>query len=221
MVMDKTGGLFRLAVGLMQALEQSSSNGVSGDSSSSNNGSSSISNSSSSNSSSSSSSSSSNSSNSSSSSSSSSSSRGGSAGADYTPLLNLLALYFQIRDDFLNVSSVAYMQTKSFCEDLTEGKFSFPVIHAVNIRPNDTRLLNILRQRTEDVDVKRHAVKWMIEVGSMEYTRNTLRTLKVQVMTEISLLGGHPRLVTLLDKLDAQLDADDLSSAAGGGAESL
>ena len=211
MVLDKTGGLFRLAVGLMQALALSSSNSDSNDKSSGNNGGGS---------------SSSNSSSSSSGSndrdsSSCSGGSSGSAGADYTPLLNLLALYFQIRDDFLNVSSVAYMQTKSFCEDLTEGKFSFPVIHAVNIRPNDTRLLNILRQRTEDVDVKRHAVKWMIEVGSMEYTRNTLRTLKIQVMDEINLLGGHTRLATLLDKLDAQLDADDLVSAAGGGAESL
>ena len=209
MVLDKTGGLFRLAVGLMQALVQSSSSStsISADSNSSSN----ITSSSSSN------------SNSISSSCASSGSRSKDelASADYTPLLNLLALYFQIRDDFLNVSSAAYMQTKSFCEDLTEGKFSFPVMHAVNIRPNDTRLINILRQRTDDVDVKRHAVKWMIEVGSMEYTRNTLRTLKVQVMHEISLLGGHTRLAILLDKLDAQLDADDIVSAAGGGAESL
>lgn len=38
---------------------------------------------------------------------------------DYTPLLNQLALYFQIRDDLINLSSPDYMKGKSYCEDLT------------------------------------------------------------------------------------------------------
>lgn len=38
---------------------------------------------------------------------------------NYTPLLNQLALYFQIRDDLINLSSPEYMKGKSFCEDLT------------------------------------------------------------------------------------------------------
>ena len=64
------------------------------------------------------------------------------------------------------------LSIQSFCEDLTEGKFSFPIIHAINMRPNDTRLLNILRKRTEDVDVKRHAVKLMVDVGKDEHPNN-------------------------------------------------
>ena len=51
------------------------------------------------------------------------------------------------------------MQTKSFCEDITEGKFSFPIIHAINYMPEDTRLINILRQKTEDMEIKKHAVR--------------------------------------------------------------
>ena len=220
MVLDKTGGLFRLAVGLMQAIATSPTVALSssGNSSSSGNGG--------------------GSSNSSSGTTSGADGGNGStsrpsprgdggctamstAGADFTTLLNRLALYFQIRDDFLNVSSVTYMQTKSFCEDLTEGKFSFPIIHAVLTRPGDTRLLNILRQRTEDVDVKRHAVQWMVETGSIAYTRATLRTLKDDVMNDIELLGGHPRLAALLNKLDAQLDAEGAAADGGAGAESL
>lgn len=38
---------------------------------------------------------------------------------NYTPLLDQLALYFQIRDDLINLSSPDYMKGKSFCEDLT------------------------------------------------------------------------------------------------------
>lgn len=40
---------------------------------------------------------------------------------NYTPLLDQLALYFQIRDDLINLSSLEYMKGKSFCEDLTVG----------------------------------------------------------------------------------------------------
>ena len=227
MVLDKTGGLFRLAVGLMQALATTSTGtaaaALPGASSSGSGSGSSDSNNISSGSSSSSSSGGSdgNSSPTKSSSADDGNSTRSSAGANYTTLLNRLALYFQIRDDFLNVSSVTYMQTKSFCEDLTEGKFSFPIIHAVLTRPGDTRLLNILRQRTEDVDVKRHAVQWMVETGSIAYTRATLSTLKGDVMRDIALLGGHPRLAALLDKLDAQLDVEGAAGDGGAGAESL
>lgn len=37
----------------------------------------------------------------------------------YRSLLDQLALYFQIRDDLINLSSADYMKGKSFCEDLT------------------------------------------------------------------------------------------------------
>ena len=107
------------------------------------------------------------------------------------------------------------MQTKSFCEDLTEGKFSFPIIHSVNSFPEDTRLLNILRQKTEDVDVKKHAVKWMEHTGSMKYTRDTLVTLHAEVLSAISDLGGHSQLTALVNKLDAELDGLDKEEEKG------
>lgn len=36
------------------------------------------------------------------------------------------------------------MANKSYCEDLTEGKFSFPIIHAINSHPNDGQVIRIL-----------------------------------------------------------------------------
>lgn len=50
-------------------------------------------------------------------------------------------LYFQIRDDYCNLSLKEYSENKSFCEDLTEGKFSFPMIHAINTQNNDNQVL--------------------------------------------------------------------------------
>jgi geranylgeranyl diphosphate synthase type 3 len=35
------------------------------------------------------------------------------------------------RDDYANLTSEDYAANKSFAEDLTEGKFSFPILHAI------------------------------------------------------------------------------------------
>jgi len=125
---------------------------------------------------------------------------------DFTPLVNNLAMYFQIRDDFINLADEEYMKSKSFCEDLTEGKFSFPIIHCISTNPKDTRLLSILKQRTEDVDVKRYAQQMMREAGSLQYTREKCTSLKKELVHQIEGFGGNPPLLKLIDMLDAQLD---------------
>ena len=50
---------------------------------------------------------------------------------NYEELTSLLGLYFQIRDDYANLCLEDYSVNKSFAEDLTEGKLSFPIIHAI------------------------------------------------------------------------------------------
>ena len=152
MISDKTGGLFRLAVGLLQAFATKH------------------------------------------------------VDTDFTNLVNNLAMYFQIRDDFINLADEEYMKSKSFCEDLTEGKFSLPVIHCVRSNPDDTRLLNILKQRTNDTDVKRYAQRILKEAGSLEYTRRKCSELKRQIIQEIESLGGNPPLLQIIQMLDLQLE---------------
>ena len=124
---------------------------------------------------------------------------------DYTSLVNNMAVYFQIRDDFINLVDEEYMKSKSFCEDLTEGKFSFPVIHSIKSSPDDHRLSSILKQRTDDTDVKRYAQKIMVESGSLEYTREKCTALKEDILAEIETLGGNPPLVKLIQALDVQI----------------
>lgn len=96
---------------------------------------------------------------------------------DCVPLVNLIGLIFQIRDDYQNLQSTEYSENKGLAEDLTEGKFSFPVIHAIRQDPGNLQLINILKQRTGDEEVKRYAVKYMEGTGSFEYTRNVLDVL--------------------------------------------
>jgi geranylgeranyl diphosphate synthase type 3 len=120
---------------------------------------------------------------------------------DFIPLVNSIGTYFQILDDYLNLRSPAYMKHKIPFEDLTEGKFSFPIIHAIRSNPLDRRLLNILKQRTEDIDIKTHAVDYMEKVGSFRYVVHVLDLLYEQCTREVAKLGGNDALSAILADL--------------------
>lgn len=95
----------------------------------------------------------------------------------------MIGLVFQIRDDYMNLSSSDYTHNKGVCEDLTEGKFSFPVIHSIRSNPQNLELINILKQRTQDEKVKKYAVSYMERTGSFEYCKSTLRELIDKAMS--------------------------------------
>jgi geranylgeranyl diphosphate synthase, type III len=123
-------------------------------------------------------------------------------------LVDTLALYFQIRDDFINLADSSYMEQKTFCEDLTEGKFSFVIIHAIRNSPRgDNRVLNILKQRVTDIQIKKYALKVMWELGSFQYTRNILKDMHDKIIRLIHEIGKNVMLLRLLVKLDSQLDS--------------
>ncbi|TVY48497.1 Geranylgeranyl pyrophosphate synthase [Lachnellula occidentalis] len=109
---------------------------------------------------------------------------------DCVPLVNLMGIIFQIRDDYQNISSPEYSFNKGMCEDLTEGKFSFPIIHSIRAKPENMQLLNILKQKTEDEQVKRYAVQYMESTGSLEYCRKVLSTLMERAKVQLDELDG-------------------------------
>lgn len=108
---------------------------------------------------------------------------------DLVPLVNTIGLLFQIRDDYMNLCDERLAQNKGFCEDLTEGKFSFPIIHAVQTgeATGDRRILHILRQRPTSTETKQYAVRHMAsETRSFAYTRAVLASLQDQAQDEIA-----------------------------------
>ncbi|XP_076289274.1 geranylgeranyl pyrophosphate synthase quemao isoform X2 [Lasioglossum baleicum] len=129
---------------------------------------------------------------------------------DFTPLAGIIGLYFQIRDDYCNLLLQEYAENKSFCEDLSEGKFSFPIIHAIQSHPEDRQLMNILRQRTKDIDVKHYCINLLEKFGSFAYTEAVLEELDKKARNEIQRLGGNPLLISLLDEI--LLDFKDKNS---------
>lgn len=121
--------------------------------------------------------------------------------SNFRKVTELLGLYLQIRDDYCNLRSVEYTSNKSYCEDLTEGKFSFPIIHGIRSHPDDSQILNILRQRTSDVEVKRYCVKLLERFGSFDYTRNVLLSIDKEVREEVKKLGENSLMISLIDEL--------------------
>ncbi|KAE8376635.1 isoprenoid synthase domain-containing protein [Aspergillus bertholletiae] len=134
MVLDKTGGLFRLAVKLMQLESDQICNLI--------------------------------------------------------PITNTLGAIFQIRDDILNLKASAYAKNKGFCEDITEGKFSFPVIHSINSDPSNMQLVNILKQKSEDNSLKLYAVEYISSTGSFTYSYEKLDSLIVEAKSMIEELDA-------------------------------
>ena len=124
-------------------------------------------------------------------------------GIDCVPLVSTIGLLFQITDDLLNLSSPTYTARKGLCEDLTEGKFSFPVIHGIRADAGNLVLLNVLKQKTQDEEVKRYAVAYMEKVGSFDYTR--------AVMTEL-----EGKALELVAELERQVGGDEGRSGAEG-----
>ncbi|KZO93846.1 terpenoid synthase [Calocera viscosa TUFC12733] len=146
MVLNKTGGLFRLAVKLMMACSASD--------------------------------------------------------IDYVPLVNLISVLFQIRDDYANLEMKEYSENKGFAEDLTEGKFSFIVVHSVRADTSNRVVLNVLQKRPSTPSTKKYAIEYMRDrTHSFEYAVGVLRNLDVQARAEIERLGGNPVLVGILDML--------------------
>lgn len=121
---------------------------------------------------------------------------------DFSKLSNTICLYFQIVDDYKNLTDQMYFDSKGFCEDITEGKCSFPIIHAVNTHPEEGKIImDILRQRTQDVELKKYCLSLIEKCGSFEYTRNKLKELKALYHEEINRIGPNKAIKDLFDSL--------------------
>ncbi|KAJ7302215.1 isoprenoid synthase domain-containing protein [Mycena albidolilacea] len=121
---------------------------------------------------------------------------------DYVPLANLIGVHFQINDDYMNLQSGEYTANKGFAEDFAEGKFSFPIVHGINVDKTNRQLLSTLQKRPRTPTLKRHAISYLEkQTQSFSYTRSVLSTLKQQIKVEIARLGGNEGLEAIINAL--------------------
>ncbi|KAF9888183.1 Geranylgeranyl pyrophosphate synthase [Aspergillus nanangensis] len=135
--------------------------------------------------------------------------------------LTLLGRYFQVRDDYMNLVSDQYADQKGFCDDLDEGKYSFPLVHCLNslssASESDGRALKIMlksiltaRHSTPDhrfpLEMKVQVLEILENSGSLQYTRVLLSQFDTEIkrqLTEIEQLSGmeNKGLRMLVNKL--------------------
>ena len=126
---------------------------------------------------------------------------------NYTKLIDDIGLFFQIRDDLANLCSKEYADSKSFCEDLTEGKFSYPIIHSMRYKAefdkeSTDKLMAILKLRTNDIKLKQEAIHILKTNGSFEFTIKILQQIKSDIFNELKTFNnGNPYLEKMLMEL--------------------
>ncbi|CDR47095.1 CYFA0S28e00672g1_1 [Cyberlindnera fabianii] len=103
------------------------------------------------------------------------------------PLSNILGIIYQVKDDYLNLQGETLQKNKGFCEDISEGKLSFPIIHSLRSTTTDnSNLLDILKLKTEDDKIKHTAIEILKSTQSFEYTLNMLNLLKTKAHDWVS-----------------------------------
>lgn len=110
----------------------------------------------------------------------------------------LFGRFFQIRDDYMNLTSGHYADQKGFCEDLDEGKFSYPIVYCLERSPEfKSHILGIFRQRPTALggyaeplprESKMHILNYMEDAGALEATLQFANRLEDELMSEISRL---------------------------------
>lgn len=138
-------------------------------------------------------------------------------------LVTQVGIYFQIRDDYQNLSSdevrlptfpsslypkltqPQYTAQKGFCEDLDEGKLSFPLVHYLNTEQNASnsqQVREVLQERQQkgslSMPLKLLTLQRLKSSNSLEYTKDTLKRLERGVdgtIEELERLTGRKNWV--------------------------
>lgn len=110
-------------------------------------------------------------------------------------------LAFQIQDDLLNLVGTAEATQKDFRNDITEGKRTLVVVHALkNATDEDRRrLVQILSSKETDPAVLEEAVQIMIRTGSIDYAKDYALQLTDRAKKQLleTLPESNPRTILL------------------------
>ena len=86
---------------------------------------------------------------------------------------------------------------------MTEGKFSFPLVHAIHILQNQ-EVSDILKQRPKDLETKRRCVKILKEIGTQKYCQHVIDEMGKVLKEKIKEFGGNPIFYLAVDVLSKQ-----------------
>ncbi|GFF58006.1 fusicoccadiene synthase [Aspergillus udagawae] len=131
-------------------------------------------------------------------------------------LTRLLGRWYQVRDDYQNLQDEQYTAQKGLCEDLDEGKLSYPLTVCCNTDPKAQRIImGILRQRLPGTpllfNVKMQILDLIRRSGALQQTWELLQKFKKQAdaaLSNLEAITGVPNedlrvVLTLLGNITA------------------
>ena len=133
--------------------------------------------------------------------------------SDFDRLTQLLGRWYQVRDDFQNLEDPGYTEQKGYCEDLDEGKLSYPVILSCNSDPTArTIILGIFRQKGNGTplarNIKTQILNLIRNTGALEKTWQLLQQVEKEAEEAISALEAATREPNPSLRLIAKLLSD-------------
>lgn len=112
-------------------------------------------------------------------------------------------LAFQIQDDLLNLSKDRSDASKDWCLDITEGKRTLIVVHALEHSPHADELVSILSAKTSDPKLLARAVQILEEAGSLafaaQYARELVATAKKGIAGHLEPSEAYELLLSMAD----------------------
>ncbi|KOS48568.1 hypothetical protein ACN38_g463 [Penicillium nordicum] len=106
---------------------------------------------------------------------------------DISQFATLMGRHFQIRDDYQNLQSEDYTKNKGFCDDLDEGKLSFPVILSMQSPGfSNTTLSSVFKGsqkgETMTLEMKQYILEEIVARGAFTETKAVLRKLHTELL---------------------------------------
>jgi geranylgeranyl pyrophosphate synthase len=113
--------------------------------------------------------------------------------ADLDKLTELFGRWYQVRDDYQNLHDPVYAEQKGFCEDLDEGKLSYPVVLCCISDPGArVIILDVFRRNRKGtvlaLDVKMQILDLIRKSGALDETWQVIQQLRKEVEDTISIL---------------------------------
>lgn len=95
----------------------------------------------------------------------------------------MFSYFFQIRDDYINLTSPAYWKEKGFCQDFDEEKISYIVMFYVNQKmPNWENILSLLHESKNNNVVKIQLLTLFHDNGIFEQVYDKLIQLRMEIL---------------------------------------
>jgi geranylgeranyl diphosphate synthase type 3 len=106
-------------------------------------------------------------------------------------ILILFSLFFQIRDDYINLTDLEYWKEKGFCQDFDEEKISYLItyFHNENIKNNNIysklNIIDMMKDKSKEGKIK--IIKIFHNSGLFDTIYKKLLQLKQAILSEMNL----------------------------------